>query len=127
MKCSYKKKNKESCKNNSLKNDKNCYWHSSKVTEATKQENRSKGGKQKQIKCNTEFVEFELNNIADVCKLNASMVNSVLQNKIDLRIATGIGYLLNLQMKAIELVSIESKLFKMEDIIIELPKSFTED
>jgi hypothetical protein len=127
MKCSYKKKNKESCKNNSLKNDKYCYWHSSKVTEATKQENRSKGGKQKQIKCNTEFVEFELNNIADVCKLNASMVNSVLQNKIDLRIATGIGYLLNLQMKAIELVSIESKLFKMEDIIIELPKSFTED
>ena len=127
MKCRYKKKNKESCKNNSLKNDKYCYWHSSKVTEATKQENRSKGGKQKQIKCNTEFVEFELNNIADVCKLNASMVNSVLQNKIDLRIATGIGYLLNLQMKAIELVSIESKLFKMEDIIIELPKSFTED
>ena len=127
MKCRYKKTNKESCKNNSLKNDKYCYWHSSKVTEATKQENRSKGGKQKQIKCNTEFVEFELNNIADVCKLNASMVNSVLQNKIDLRIATGIGYLLNLQMKAIELVSIESKLFKMEDIIIELPKSFTED
>ncbi|MFZ1461404.1 MAG: hypothetical protein WAU38_11465 [Ignavibacteria bacterium] len=127
MKCSYKKKNKESCKNNSLKNDKYCYWHSSKVTEAEKNLNRSNGGKNKIIKCNSDFPEFELNNIADVCNLIASMVNSVLQNKIDLRIATGIGYLLNLQMKAIELVSIESKLFKMEDIIIELPKSFTED
>ena len=127
MKCSYKKKNKDSCKNNSLKNDKYCYWHSSKVTEAEKNLNRSNGGKNKIIKCNSDFPEFELNNITDVCKLNASMVNSVLQNKIDLRIATGIGYLLNLQMKAIELHSIESKLFKMEDIIIELPKSFTED
>ena len=127
MKCQFKKKNNQSCKNNSLKNDKYCYWHSSKVTEAEKNLNRSNGGKNKIIKCNSDFPEFELNNITDVCKLNASMVNSVLQNKIDLRIATGIGYLLNLQMKAIELHSIESKLFKMEDIIIELPKSFTED
>ena len=127
MKCRYKKNNSETCKNNSLKNDKYCYWHSSKVTEAEKNLNRSNGGKNKIIKCNSDFPEFELNNIADVCNLIASMVNSVLQNKIDLRIATGIGYMLNLQIKAIELVSIESKLFKMEDIIIELPKSFTED
>ena len=89
--------------------------------------NRSNGGKQKIIKCTGDFPEYELNNIAEVCKLNTVLINSVLQNKIDLRIATGIGYMLNLQIKAIELVSIESKLFKMEDIIIELPKSFTED
>ena len=89
--------------------------------------NRSNGGKQKQIKCNSDFPEYELKNIADVLKLNTVLINGVLQNKIDLRIATGIGYMLNLQMKAIELVSIEGKLFKMEDIIIELPKSFTEN
>ena len=127
MKCSYKKKNKESCKNNSLKNDKFCYWHSKKITEAEKNLNRSNGGKNKIIKCTGDFPEYELNNIADVLKLNTVLINSVLQNKIDLRIVTGIGYMLNLQMKGIELNSIESKLFKMEDIIIELPKSFTED
>ena len=127
MKCQFKKKNNQSCKNNSLKNDKYCYWHSKKITEAEKNMNRSNGGKNKIIKCNSDFPEYELNNIADVLKLNAVLINSVLQNKIDLRIVTGIGYMLNLQMKAIELNSIESKLFKMEDIIIELPKSFTED
>ena len=127
MKCSYKKKNKDTCKNNALKNDKYCYWHSGKISEAEKNMNRSNGGKQKQIKCNSDFPEYELKNIADVLKLNTVLINSVLQNKIDLRIATGIGYMLNLQMKAIELVSIEGKLFKMEDIIIELPKSFTEN
>ena len=127
MKCSYKKNNSESCKNNSLHNDKFCYWHSKKIPAATKHENRSKGGKNKIIKCTSEFPEYELNNIADVLKLNTVLINSVLQNKIDLRIVTGIGYMLNLQMKGIELNSIESKLFKMEDIIIELPKSFTED
>lgn len=127
MKCKFKKSNKETCKNNSLHNDKYCYWHSKKITEAEKNLNRSNGGKQKIIKCTGDFPEYELNNIAEVCKLNTVLINSVLQNKIDLRIATGIGYMLNLQIKAIELVSIESKLFKMEDIIIELPKSFTED
>ena len=127
MKCSYKKNNSESCKNNSLKNDKFCYWHSKKITEAEKNMNRSNGGKNKIIKCNSDFPEYKLDNITAVCKLNTALINSVLQNKIDLRIATGIGYMLNLQIKAIELVSIESKLFKMEDIIIELPKSFTED
>ena len=127
MKCQFKKKNKESCKNNALKNDKYCYWHSKKITEAEKNMNRSNGGKNKIIKCNSDFQEYELNNIADVLKLNAVLINSVLQNKIDLRIVTGIGYMLNLQMKGIELNSIESKLFKMEDIIISLPKSFTED
>ena len=127
MKCRFKKSNKETCKNNSLHNDKYCYWHSKKITEAEKNLNRSNGGKQKIIKCTGDFPEYELNNIAEVCKLNTVLINSVLQNKIDLRIATGIGYMLNLQIKAIELVSIESKLFKMEDIIIELPKSFTED
>ena len=124
MKCSYKKNNKETCKNNSLKNDKYCYWHSSRVTEAEKNLNRSNGGKQKQIKCNTEFVEFEIESIKGVCKLNATLINAVLKNKIDLKIATGICYMLNLQMKAIELETIESKIFKMEDVIIKLPESF---
>jgi hypothetical protein len=124
MKCRYKKNNSETCKNNSLKNDKYCYWHSSKITEAEKNLNRSNGGKQKQIKCNTEFVEFEIESIKGVCKLNATLINAVLKNKIDLKIATGICYMLNLQMKAIELETIESKIFKMEDVIIKLPESF---
>ncbi len=127
MKCCYKKKNKESCKNNSLKNDKYCYWHSKKITEAEKNLNRSNGGKNKIIKCNSEFPEYELNNISEVCKLNTALINSVLQNKTDLRLATGIGYLLTLQMKLIELQSIESKIFKMEDIFISLPESFNEN
>ena len=127
MICTFKKKNKETCKNNSLKNDKYCYWHSKKISEAEKNLNRSNGGRNKIIKCNSVFPEYELNNIADVLKLNAVLINSVLQNKIDLRIVTGIGYMLNLQMKGIELNSIESKLFKFEDIFISLPKSFNEN
>jgi hypothetical protein len=124
MKCRYKKTNKESCKNNSLKNDKYCYWHSKKITEAEKNMNRSNGGKQKQIKCNTEFVEFEIESIKGVCKLNATLINAVLKNKIDLKIATGICYMLNLQMKAIELEQAQSKTNNMPDVYITLPEAF---
>lgn len=127
MKCRYKKNNSETCKNNSLKNDKYCYWHSKKITDKEKTEARATGGKAKQIKCNMEFVEFEIETIRGVCKLNATLINSVLKNKIDLKLATGVCYMLNLQLKAIELQSIESKIFKMEDILIKLPEGFEQN
>ena len=124
MKCRYKKNNSESCKNNSLHNDKFCYWHSKKITEATKQENRSKGGKQKQIKCNTEFVEYDIQNIKGICELNATLINAVLKDKVSLKIATGICYMLNLQMKAIEIQNAQSKTNNMPDVYITLPEAF---
>lgn len=126
MKCNFKKDNKEICKNNALQNEKFCYWHSKKIPEEEKNKQRSKGGKSKIIKVKSDFKEFELNTIADVCNLNTVLINSVLQNKIDLRVATGICYLLNMQLKGIELKSIESKIFKMEDIVIKLPPSFSQ-
>lgn len=124
MKCSYKKTNKESCKNNSLKNDKYCYWHSKKITEAEKNMNRSNGGSKKQIKCNTEFVEYDIQNIKGICELNATLINAVLKDKVSLKIATGICYMLNLQMKAIEIQNAQSKTNNMPDVYITLPEAF---
>lgn len=124
MICTFKKKNKETCKNNSLKNDKYCYWHSMKIPLAEKNKNRSKGGKQKQIKCNTEFVEYDIQNIKGICELNATLINAVLKDKVSLKIATGICYMLNLQMKAIEIQNAQSKTNNMPDVYITLPEAF---
>lgn len=124
MKCSHKKKNKDTCKNNALKNDKYCYWHSGKISEAEKNMNRSNGGKQKQIKCNTEFVEYDIQNIKGICELNATLINAVLKDKVSLKIATGICYMLNLQMKAIEIQNAQNKISNMPDVYITLPEAF---
>lgn len=120
MKCNFKKSNGENCKNLSLKEDKYCYWHSETIPEDVKQLSRSTGGKSKIIKVTGEFPEFELNTISDVLKLNSLMINKVLKNEADLRICTGIGYLLNLQIKCLELTTIEDRLDKIEQINVRI-------
>ena len=94
--------------------DSRCFWHSDKISEDEKNKQRSKGGKSKVIKCEVEFENFELNNFADVRKLNAVLINSVLQNKIDLRIITGVCYNLNLQMKLIQFEILENRILELE-------------
>jgi hypothetical protein len=120
MKCKFIKSNGETCKSLSLKDEKFCYWHSKSIPEKVKQENRSNGGKQKVIKVNGEFPEIELNSIGDILKLNSLMINKVLKNDIDVRLCTGIGYLLNLQIKCIELNNIEKKIDNLEKITVHI-------
>lgn len=119
MKCLTKK-----CNANALTNDKHCFFHSDKISDKEKKQARIKGGKARQIRVKSEFDIYKLRNINDVLILNEKLINDVLQNKIDLRIITGIAYNLNLQMKLIELHSIESKINSMEKIVIKLPESF---
>ncbi len=114
MICKKIKSNGETCKNPALTKDIYCYWHSKKVPEAEKFEHRSKGGKNKIIVTNGYFPLFKLNSIKDVLKLNSSMINQVLQNELDLRIATGLTYMLNLQCKGIETATIEKRLSVIE-------------
>ena len=117
MTCKQKKSNGEQCKNPSLNNDEYCYWHSEKISEDEKYEHRSAGGKNKIIKVNGNFPELRLTSMKDIIRLNSLMINKVLSNELDLRISTGIAYLLNLQVKCIETNSIEKRLEKVEDTL----------
>ena len=114
MKCNFVKSNNEVCGNNAMNEDEKCFWHSDKISEDEKNKQRSKGGKSKVIKCEVEFENFELNNFADVRKLNAVLINRVLQNELDLRIATGVCYNLNLQMKLIQFEIFENRISELE-------------
>lgn len=126
MKCKFKKENKDVCKNNALQNEKFCYWHSKKIPENEKKQARSRGGKKKTIQITSDYEYYELNNISDVIKLNAELINGVLQKNTDLKILTSICYSLNLQMKLLELNKIETKISNMENLIVKvkLPEGF---
>jgi len=127
MKCNFKKPNGETCKNLSLKEDRFCYWHSKKIPDAEKQ--RSKGGKNKIIKTDGLFPEISLNTIGNIIELNSLMINKILKNEADVRLCTGIGYLLNLQVKCIELNTLEKRIDEVEKVIvhIKLPEGFKKD
>ncbi len=129
MKCEFKKKDGTTCKNIPLRNDSYCYWHSKKVSEGEKYQHRSNGGKNKIIKVNINFPKYKLTSMNDILKLNSLMINKVLSNELDLRVSTGIAYLLNLQMKCLEVYDIEKRLEAIEDktntdIVIKLPPEF---
>ncbi len=115
MKCKEK-----DCNALSLKGDVRCYFHSDKITDKEKKQARTKGGKTKQIKINSAFKYYKLNNISDIMRLNEVLINGTLQNEIDLRIITGIAYNLNLQTKLIELQSIEKRLTELENSYFKL-------
>ena len=119
MKCNHIKKNKERCKAEALRQDTKCYLHSKKIPEAEKHKARSDGGKSKLLKVNGTFEHYELNTIEEVKTLSAHLINSVLQNGIELRLATGLMYLINTHYKLIELSAIENKLFEIENNISE--------
>ncbi len=116
MNCKHKKTNGETCKNLALKKDKYCYWHSKKIPDKEKNDARSRGGKQKLIKVSCGGIpELRLNCIEEVIQLNSLIINGTLKNEIDLRVSTGIGYLLNIQMKGIELSNFEKRISAIEE------------
>lgn len=108
---------KNNCNALALKNDLYCYMHSKKISDVERHKARSKGGKRKVITVNSEFDNYELRSINDVLTLNEKLINDVLQNNIDLRIITGIAYNLNLQLKLIEMESIEKRISELENTI----------
>jgi len=48
------------------------------------------------------------------------MINEVLKNDINVWLSTGIGYLLNLQIKCLELNSTEKKIEDLEKITVHI-------
>ena len=112
MKCK-----KLNCNALALKSCKYCYMHSKTITAEARREARSKGGKRKVITVNSEFDNYKLQSFKDIILLNEKLINDVLQNNIDLRIITGIAYNLNLQLKLIEMESIEKRISELENKI----------
>ena len=116
---------KLNCKAIALKTDSYCYMHSKKITEAEKKTARSNGGKHKTIKIpENEFQTYDLNTVADVMMLNATIINKVLSGKYNIKIGTSVAYLLNLQLKAIELNKSVRNIYS--DILVTLPPEFEE-
>ncbi|MBS1516990.1 MAG: hypothetical protein JSS91_02790 [Bacteroidetes bacterium] len=71
-----------------------------------------------------DLPDFELKTIEDIAKLNSMVIKKILKNDPELRYSSGINNLLNLQIKSLELLSIEKRIEKVEEIVNNLPASF---
>ena len=105
------------CNAAALRNDVHCYFHSDKITDEEKKQARQKGGEARKIRVSKDYENFELRNINDIIILNEKLINDTLQNKIPFQAMTSTAYNLNLQMRLIQLETIEQRLTKIEEFV----------
>ncbi|HEY5533737.1 MAG TPA: hypothetical protein VIL99_02175 [Ignavibacteria bacterium] len=118
-KCNFVKKDGSRCNARAIKGTDYCYFHSNDVPDEVRRAERSKGGKSKVLVIPAAQVqtEIKLNNPKQVTKFYSKLVNDVMSGTMDLRLATGVGYLLSGLLKAMELSEIENRISNLEDVL----------
>ena len=120
MKCNFIKSNGEKCKTNAMKNG-FCYFHNPEISEEEKRNAVAKGGKSnKMLMVNSRFPEVKLKSAKDVSKLLSMMISKVMNNELDLRIATGITYIASHLLKAYEQTDLQEQIDNIEEMINKL-------
>lgn len=115
MQCEFIKSDGNRCKSYSMQGSAFCYLHNSNISDKSKNEARSKGGKQKIIKVLNPLKDnIKINNVNDINILITYLINEVLGNRLDLRVATGVTYMANCLLKVFEISDIEKRIDTIE-------------
>lgn len=59
--------------------------------------------------------EVELNSVQDIINLNSILISKILKDKSELEVCNIVGHLLRLQLKCIELNSLEKRISELEE------------
>lgn len=111
--CLFVKESGDQCGAAAMRNSVFCYFHAPEATERRK-ESRRNGGKKKVLVTSVIQDPIVLNTPRQVTKFYSQLIIDVMNQKTDLRFATGIGYLLNGLLKAMELSEFERRIEKIE-------------
>lgn len=117
MKCNFVKENSEQCEANAMQNRQLCFTHNPE-TQKLRQVATSRGGQTPKKNLNP-LPPVEINDIKDVTRLLATIINEVREGKIDLRVANCVGYLSGHLIKSLEAGEINEKLELINSIIVE--------
>lgn len=113
MKCKGKNKTGKKCGANAMDNG-YCYKHNPDITDEEKLEAVTKGGKVKQLIISEPYPATRLNTIQDVSVFLSMLINETMSGNMDLRLATGLTYISNSLIKAIELSQLSDRMEQLE-------------
>lgn len=120
-KCNFQRENGTYCNSFAMKNSDYCFQHNPAISDEEKREAKSKGGKSK-VLIPVELQRkgnITLRTASDVRRFYQKLVNDVMKGELDLRIATGVSYILSGLLKAIEMTEIETKINNIENLLTE--------
>jgi len=118
MKCKARTRSGKLCKANALIDKDYCLAHDPDSREKFKEITRRGGKVKKKIQVSLAPIEFK-GDSGEVLDLLADTINRVRSKEIPPRIANTIGYLAGHMLKALEIAEIESRLRKVERIVLE--------
>lgn len=123
--CIFIKENGKQCNSIPMKNSAFCYFHNPEM-EAERLESKRNGGKRKIIvvseNVNSKLLNnlpFKLRNAKQISKFYEMLINETLAGNLDLRVSTGLSYILSGLLKAIEMTEIETKINNIENLLTE--------
>jgi len=105
-------KSGKKCRMLPLKNDVYCYIHS-KLTTEQKRVSLRNGGKSKVLIC-SDFPDMKLNTVSEINLFIVMLINKILKGEMDLRLGTGVNYLIQTLMRGMELSEFETRLNSIE-------------
>lgn len=118
MKCKATTRSGKSCKANALRDKDYCLAHDPDSKEKFREITRRGGKVKKKVQVSLAPIQFK-GDSGKVLDLLADTINRVRSKEIPPRIANTIGYLAGHMLKALEITEIESRLKKVERIVLE--------
>lgn len=112
--CIYKKEDDSVCQAKALHDDEFCFWHSEKSKEQREKAIHDGGNS---LKRNYTNDEMDISTTNDVIELLVKTINELRQNKTSTKIASTVGYLSGILLKAIEQTSLEKRLEVIEYVL----------
>jgi hypothetical protein len=94
-----------------------CFFHDPASSQKRADAARRGGEKNRAAVLPPETHDFPLNSAGDASALLSRTVNQVLRGEIDPKVANAVGYLITVQIKALEVGKVEQRLAALESIV----------
>ncbi len=125
MKCIFIKPDEEQCNANSMKASGYCYLHNPNIPEEEKKAAQSRGGESNKIAISKPLPPMRLENPNDLFTLLTETINQIRTGKIDLKVATTVGYLAGQAQKAYEASNLNNRLEVIESVLLQRKISYS--
>jgi transcriptional regulator with GAF, ATPase, and Fis domain len=115
--CEKIKSNGERCRAMAMAGSQYCFFHDPSVIEARKAAQRQGGQENGQEVLSADVADVPLHSGKDVAGFLAETINQVRKGQVSPKIASTVGYLSSLLMKALDTTDLEERLAKVEQVL----------
>lgn len=119
LRCAFINENDQQCRGYAIKDSEYCLSHDPDMEEMRIDRARKGGASESYEKLNLNLPPLTITNSSDIVQGLLVLVNEVRTGQIPPRVATTIGYLLGIALKAYEITEVEQKVERIEQVIVE--------